>query len=257
VFILLCSLALASGSAGGGCYDGAIPYLCRCVRGPDGCCRPGREVYEPQPGDLYFGWDSNVVFKTGFILTRAGPPSHVGMMVRLPDGALAILEATTNERVYGEGPGVYLRPVLYRLRTYQGKTWVRKLRCPLTPAQSACLTAFALAQAGKPFARWRSILVPVVSLPCRTKLGQRLCGPAPADRDEWFCSQLLVTAATVIGLLDPCKVKPMCTDPQDMFVDRLLDLSPFWEKPLRLHWQSACDGPALGAPPAGLDGRGH
>jgi hypothetical protein len=236
MFTLVCSMIFAGlGANAPACAD-ETPYLCRCCRGADGCLTTQREPYLPQPGDLFFGWSGNFLAKAGYIAVRAGPPSHNGMIVRLPDGELAVLEATTTEPQYGDEPGVFLRPALFRLRTYQGPVWIRQLRCPLTPEESQCLTQFALEQVGKPFAKWRSILIAPFTRPTKGPLCARLTGPAPLNRDKWFCSELLITAGIIIGRFDACRVKPMSTDPRDMFLDRSLDLSRDWKKPLRLCW---------------------
>jgi hypothetical protein len=206
-----------------------MPYL-------ESCCR-GEELYDPQPGDLYFGWSGGMPQKAAYRLVLAGPPSHVGMFVRMPGGEMMVLEATTDEPDYGDKPGVFLRPALWRLQTYQGPVWIRKLRCPLTPEESADLTQFALCQVGKPFARWRSILISPFARPTKGPLCAAITGPASLNRDKWFCSELLMAASVVIHRADRCRIKPTGTTPRDMFLDRQLDLSCHWEKPASVCWK--------------------
>ncbi len=218
-----------------------FPNLCKLPYLDHGC--HGEAPYEPQPGDLYFGWGGGLPQKAAYRLVLAGPPSHVGIFVRMPDGEMMVLEATTNEPEYGDKPGVFLRPALWRLQTYQGPLWIRKLRCPLAPEESADLTQFALCQCGKPFARWRSILISPFARPVKGPLCMKLTGPAPLNRDNWFCSEIIMVGCIIIHRVDHCRVKPTCIDPRDMFQDRQLDLSCSWEKPVGVQWKCpACSG---------------
>src|SRR5262249_56526119 len=78
------------------------------------------------------------------------PPDHMGMVVAMPDGRAAILEAGADCV-----PKVFLIDAVSRLQGYDGLIWIRRLRCPLTPEQSAALTDFALRQEGKRYALFR------------------------------------------------------------------------------------------------------
>jgi hypothetical protein len=218
---------------------GMTPYLQRGCDPWDATAPLGGEPYEPQPGDIYFGWAGNVLSKSAYLLVRAGPPSHNGMFVRLPNGEMMVLEATTNERQYGDRPGVYLRPALWRLQTYQGPVWIRRLCDSLTPDESDRLTCFALDQVGKPFAFRRSVTLAPFFRPVKGRLGACLTGPAQLDRSDWFCSEMVTAAGILLGRLDACRVRPSCIDPRDMFLDRALDLSRGWHKPAQVCWEPA------------------
>jgi hypothetical protein len=218
-----------------------VPYYWRCSCDEDGVVHRVQERYEPQPGDYYFGWTGNFLVKSVYIIGKAGPPTHGGIVVVMPDGCPKILEATTVEREYRDRPGVFLRPVYHRLSTYDGPVWVRRLRCPLTAEQSQCLTDFALTQAGKKFPRPRAFWAPYVFSPNRGPLVNRLFGAPRMDRSRWFCTELMMTAAMACGILNPNCYTPAATFPRDMFLDELLDLSPWWDKPVRLHWEGRCD----------------
>lgn len=228
MFTLCCSLVLAGLGLGRSTHPCMVPYLERCG---------SEERYEPQPGDMYFGWSGSLPAKAAYLLVRAGPPSHNGIFVRMPNGEMMVLEATTTERPYGDRPGVFLRSAVWRLQTYRGPTWVRKVRCPLTLEESERLTCFALEQVGKPFSWRRSMLLAPFYSPVKGPLCRKLMGPPPLNRRDWFCSEMLMTAAILLGRVDPCAVKPSCTDPRDMILDRQLDLSCAWEKPARICWK--------------------
>jgi hypothetical protein len=130
------------------------------------------------------------------------------------------------------------------------RVWIRRRRVPLTPEQSARLTAFALSKDGTPFALWRMFgqLTPFRSRgPFRTAF---VGGPHP-DGHSYFCAELATEACVAAGLLDPATTRPAAMYPRDLFfgrsynlyINRHLDMSE-WCPPAR--WTS-CPGrePAL------------
>src|SRR5207244_12067150 len=92
-------------------------------------------------------------------------------------------------------------------------------------------------QVGKALAWCRAVPLAPFSSPVKGPLCRRLTGPPRIEHNRWFCSEMLMIAAVLLGRVDPCIVKPSCTDPRDMFLDRRLDLSCSWEKPARLCWK--------------------
>lgn len=180
-----------------------------------------------QPGDLILFRTDRISTPLLYSLFLSGTITHSAIVVRLPDGQLALLESP------GLRYPVMLSDVASRLGGYKGIMWVRRLHRPLTPRQCAGLTQFALAQEGKRFVRL-AILLPPIGRPTR-KLGIRCAGPVALDARRWFCSSLTVAAGVAADLLDPCAVRPQFTDPEDLFSDRLLDLSHAWAPPSRLH----------------------
>jgi hypothetical protein len=200
-------------------------YLWTASPGPSDSARFHREAYVPREGDLLFYRDFSPFWRTLYFLAYTGPPYHVGIVVRLPDGRFATLEAGPYDSRH-----VYLLDLLPRLQTHDGTVWVRRLRAPLTQEQSSRLTDFALEQAGKHFALLR-IALAVTPLRAHGPLRSRLFGSPRVDRDRWFCSELVVAAAAVAGLIDPRRVPPNTVYPKDMFIDWPHDLRPCWEEP--------------------------
>jgi hypothetical protein len=203
-------------------------------------CRCGRggtmwQPYVPCEGDLVFFWSHSVFWRSMFILAHSGPPYHVGLVVLLPDGRPALLEAGLDSKTRQ----VYLNDILPRLREYHGEVWIRRRCRPLTPEQSAGLTAFATGQEGKDFALWRMALQATPLRP-RGPLRSRLFGKVHGERDSYFCSELVCEAGIAAGLLNPEVVRPNVTFPRDLFDDETLDLSPGWLKPVR--WHPGCGG---------------
>ncbi len=106
--------------------------------------------YVPREGDLIFFTYHKFVWHLIFRMGHSGPPFHVGIVVRMPDGCLKLLEAGSlapdRVAVVEVGP---------RLTQYAGDVWVRRLHQPLTCEQSTELTDFALEQVGRRFAKVR------------------------------------------------------------------------------------------------------
>jgi hypothetical protein len=224
--LLLAVLALFLGSVARGEEDLRVSYLWTPQPGPDGVIRPARQGYQPCPGDLVFYTHGSKLYRVLFALAHSGPPYHVGIVVALPDGRRGLLEA---------GPWaemrVYLLDALPRMHSHEGAVFVRRLRVPLSPEQAARLTAFAVEQIGKPFACLR---VAGEGTPLRAHgwLGRQLFGSPRVDHQHWFCSELVVAASCVAGLLDPHVICPNTVMPRDLFIDKPHDLSAVWEKPL-------------------------
>src|SRR5262249_8904754 len=121
---------------------------------------PGSKAvpYTPREGDLVFYDDKNPAWRALFALAGTGPPLHMGVVVKKPDGSLAVLEA---------GPADTLRvdllEVTARLHQFgrdhpKGVVTVRRCKKALSREKSAALTRFALAQAGKRYAAGRLLL---------------------------------------------------------------------------------------------------
>jgi hypothetical protein len=183
--------------------------------------RLAREVipYQPREGDLVFFDDMSEWWTFLYKIASTAPPFHVGIVVKKPDGTLAILESGPDDTLH-----VYVLDLLPRLHTFKGILQVRRCRRALTPDESARLTAFAEKQKGKRYAVWRLLLQ---GTPFKTRGGplRRACAHTRFDRHRWLCAEIAVTAAALVGLTDPKKVCGSNTYPLDIIDDSKHDLS--------------------------------
>jgi hypothetical protein len=186
--------------------------------------------YLPREGDLVFYDDHNRAWTALFAFAGTGPPLHMGIVVRKPGGALAVLEAGPDDTLRVELLDV--GPRLRRFHSdYSGTVTVRRCRRALSPAQSAALTKFALAQKGKRYAALR-LLLQGTALRARGPL-EPLLGKTDCDRSAWICSELAVAAGTVAGLFDPKVVRANATYPRDLVDNRRFALGDVWDDPAR------------------------
>jgi hypothetical protein len=206
----------------------ATSYLFQPAYSVDDEPRFPAEPYVPQPGDIIFTSDSKWYWAIGFALACTGPPHHATLVIARPDGRLAMLEAGPHDE-----PHVAILDLMPNLREYEPheRIWVRRRRTPLTPEQSARLTAFALAQENKPFAVFRLVLQ-VTPLRARGPIRTWFVGGPHGNRDNYFCSELVMEACVDAGLLDRATARPSATYPRDIFFDHSLD--PYLEKHLNL-----------------------
>ena len=191
---------------------------------------PGRAApYVPHEGDLIFYDDHNRVWIALFALAGTGPPLHMGIVVKKPDGSPAVLEAGPDDSVWVKL--LDLAPRLHQFRRdFGGTVTVRRCKVTLGRKRSAALTRFALAQRGKRYAVLRLLLQGTWLRP--RGLLAPLLAHTYLDRNAWICSELAVAAATVAGLIDPTKVRANATYPRDLVDDRRYDLSAVWEAPV-------------------------
>jgi hypothetical protein len=193
--------------------------------------------FVPQEGDLMLTTSTGKMYAFLFALGRSGHPYHSGLVVRRSTGELEILEIGGSSAHW-----TTLRTIPERLTSlFQdfgdkgGAIWFRRRRCPLTPEQSARLTAFAESQVRKPFIK--KVEVPFFSL----NRGRPNSGDL--DQKNWVCSEMLVTAMTHAGLIPAESIaNPSKIWPRDMFYDQGIDMSAGWEKPLR--WTGSANPPA-------------
>jgi hypothetical protein len=199
------------------------------------------EPYQPQPGDIVLCTDRKCFWQVTFNLAFTGHPHHSGIVIRRPDGRLAVLEAGPHDTTH-----IAILDWEGHLKSYEeaGPVWVRRRRTPLTPEESARLTEFAYLQEGKRFALIRigAQLTPFRSRgPLRTYF---MGGPHGPNRCSYFCSETVLEACIYAGLLDAKNTRPSATFPRDMFFDNSLNLflkthftlAPCWYPPAR--WTS-------------------
>jgi len=218
-------------------------YLCQPASCVDRLSRCPLEPYQPQPGDMVFFADESLLWKFCFAMAGTGQPHHVGLVFALPDGRPAMAESGPHD-----GDFFGISEMMPNLCQYEqeGRVWVRRRCVPLTPEQSAQLTAFCLAQEGKKYALHR---LAGQLTPFRSRGPLRTCflGGPHGNRHSYICSEFVMEAFVYVGLLDPATTRPVASYPRDMFFDhslnpylhRHLKLAPDWDPPAR--WLSACD----------------
>jgi hypothetical protein len=231
---LLCLLlGTASLSAG---YDPSICYLYQPAFSMDHELRLPATAYVPQPGDIFLCTGREMWAKLGHWAAGSGAPQHSGIVFALPDSRLALLEAGPDNSLHC---GVH--DLLPQLQNYAGheRVWVRRRSVPLTPDQSAALTAFAMQVEGKRFALFR-MFAQVTPLRCRGRWWIQSHGGPHGERSSYFCSELVTEACVAAGLLDAVTTRPAAMYPRELFfgrsdnafIDRHLDMCE-WDPPAR------------------------
>jgi hypothetical protein len=194
--------------------------------------------YLPREGDLIFYDDHSVMWTKLFALAGSGPPLHMGVVVRKPDGAWAVLEAGPDD-----GLSVELRDLVPRLhqfqKTYQGTITIRRCKAELTAKQSAALTKFAQDQVGKRYAVLR-LLQQGTPFRVRGAMEALLAGTT-VDRSSWICSELAVAAVTVAGVVDARVVPANVAYPRDLVDNARYPLGSAWHD--AQEWRPRRDAP--------------
>lgn len=209
-------------------------YLYRPAYCIDDVHRLPARPYQPQPGDIVLATDDKFFWKIMHNLAWTGHPHHTGVVFARCDGSLAVLEAGPYDTRW-----IRTDDVLPHLKKYEerGLVWVRARKCPLTPEQSACLTAFCERQDGKKFAISR-IMFQLTLLRPRGPftLKTRLTGKPKGERNRYYCTELVLEALVAAGALDPERTRPAATYPRDVFMDhspnfflnRIMQFSECW-----------------------------
>lgn len=168
------------------------------------------ETYCPKEGDWLFFDDMSKWWTFLYKIGNTAPPFHAGIVVKKPDGQLAVLESGPDDTLH-----VFVLDLIPRLQTFKGILQVRRCKRVLTPDESARLTAFAEAQKGKRYAVWRLL---AQGTPIKTKGGplREACAHTLFDRRRWLCAEITVTGSAVVGLTDPKKVCGSNTYPLDI-----------------------------------------
>jgi hypothetical protein len=201
-------------------------YLATLVQAPDGRLATQSGPYVPQEGDLVLYDEQSPTWRALYRMVGSDCPDHSGIVVKLPDGRPALLEAGPDD---GHLIGLHcgLLEAYSRLHEFKGIIYIRRLRQPLTPEQSARLTDFALAQDGKRYALGR-LLLQATPIRCRSGWRARVFGRTYLDRGAWLCAELAVAAGTAAGLFDPDIHHANRIYPRDIVYDDVYDLSATW-----------------------------
>lgn len=214
-------------------------YLCQPAFARDWEIRGPIEPYTPQPGDIFLATDQRLWFRWGHLIAGANGLHHSGLVIALPDGQLGLIEAGPFNKLHVKIMNPYRH--MHEHFAAGDRVWVRRRRTPLTAEQSARLTAFALAQDGKPFdtLRWLGQLTP---LRARGPLKTWFVGGPSGGRRAWFCSELVTECCVSAGIMNRATARPSSTYPSDLFWGRsynlylnrhLDDLTAGWCPPAR------------------------
>lgn len=202
---------------------------------------PGQPIaWIPREGDMVFMTSPDPGQTITYALARTWHPFHSGLVVRRPNGELALLEsggALTLE--------VSISPILGRLNrddlvAERRFIWVRRYKGTITPAQSAAMTAYAEAQVGKPFVPYSRLAWFWLPFHIAPK-------PTTVDQKNWFCSEVVSAVLHEGNILPPNKFRPGSITPRDLFMDRhSKDISDIWHAPLP--WSMYFSAPPVPGP---------
>jgi hypothetical protein len=213
-----------------GCFFGspqAAPagVLTQVVKGPGAAMQKQVTPYRPREGDLIFYDDHSLMWTILFAWAGTGPPLHMGIVVKRPDGTPAVLEAGPDDKLR-----VYILDLPARLRDFKGTITIRRCKTALTAEQSAAMTKFAQAQEGKRYAVLR-LLLQGTRFRSRGPIRELFLGATYLDRSSWICSEIAVAAGTIAGLFNPNVVKANVTYPLDIVDNHRFNLSRNWHDP--------------------------
>ena len=189
-------------------------YLYQSAYSLDAQPRLPAEAYSPQPGDLILGSNPNLIWSTAYLIAGTGGPGHSAIVVSLPDGSPAVLEAGTSDRAV-----VAVTPLQCWFRRYKGKVWVRRRKTPLGEEESNRLTEFALLNDGKRYAALR-LLAQLTPFRARGHFRTTYIGKPHGIRRRYYCTEIVLEALVYAGLLDRETTRPTATYPRDIFFDR-------------------------------------
>jgi hypothetical protein len=187
------------------------------------------EPYVPREGDIVFFDDASKWWGFLYKIGRTGPPFHTGLVVKKPDGSMGILESGPDDTLW-----VFFFDITPRLHQFTrdfplGNIQVRRCKVPLTPEQSAALTQFAVAQTGKRYAMWR-LLLQGTPFKSRGHYRAKWFADTYFDRQRWLCTEIVVSGATLAGLMDKNVIKATNTYPLDIIDDRMYPLSAVYDR---------------------------
>ena len=194
--------------------SGGPSYLYQPAYAEDQLIRGPARPYVPQPGDIAMSADGSKFWKVMHNLAGTSHPTHSMIVFAMPDGRSAILEAGPHDTVRCR-----LLETIPHLTSYEaeGRVWIRRRACPLTPEQSARLTEFCLTLNGRDFSL-RRLAIQLTPLRCRGPIRTAVMGkPHGPDRVAYYCSELVCEACVYAGIMDAETTRPSATYPRDLF----------------------------------------
>ena len=251
--LALCGLASSGGDAPAGegvgrrsaksdkpgLRDKVKSLLLRWFRRPDGRWENQWAEHLLSEGDIVFFQTKDTTWQTVFAAFGSPGVTHIGLVVRQDDGELGLLHALDPHfkikpslrlrRGVTVGQVCWTPDVVDYLSEYDGRVFIRPYRSVFPANASRRLTEWAKRQVGKPYGVHK-LGLPPIGLPVQSWF--HLAGPAQVEDDSWFCSELIASALVVTRHLSPWHVRPVRTDPEDLFSDHWINLQPAWEPPL-------------------------
>lgn len=175
--------------------------------------------YAAQPGDIVLSTTNKQWATLKYALAFTWKPTHVGIVVRMNDGQMGLLEAGG-----GDTNDTHVMPLAERIkRETDAAIWIRRPRVPLSAQQSADLTNFANLVNGLPYAKRRQILQGTI-FRTRGPIRTFFIGKPEGIKQDYICSEVVVEALVASGLINPETARPSATFPRDLFYDRSLNL---------------------------------
>jgi hypothetical protein len=190
--------------------------------------------YDPKPGDILLFSDTDRFWSLMYRIAWTGRPGHTGIVVRMLDGCLGVLEAGYNDTTWTR-----ITPLEYRINEFHGTVWVRQREIPMTPEQDRMLTEFAAAADGGRYAVGRFILQ-LTQIRSRGPLRTYVLGGPRGMGHRYYCAEETLEALVYIGLLDARTTRPAATYPQDLFYDQSRNLYVDHHPPLLGKWKPPC-----------------
>ena len=207
-------------------------FACLLLAATIGANRPPANA-PPTVGDVLFSVTENRKISFLYRVVLVGLPTHAGIVVRLPDGRLGVLEA---------GGGGELRtrttPLDVRLaRIGDRSLWIRRRSVALTTEQERKLNVFAALSENTGYSKVRAFDLAWFSLhgprgPIRTFFD----GEPQGIRADSVCSEIVVEALAYAGIIDSATARPSATTPRDLFLDRSPNLYIRRHPPLACGW---------------------
>ncbi len=182
----------------------------------------GVHAYVPRAGDIILYDDHKLLWHVLYRVCGTEPPDHSGIVIAMPNGSFGVLEAGPDN-----GTHVHILDLATRLHEFRGTIWVRRVRQKLSTEGSTRLTNFAFIQDGKRYALGRFFLH-ATPFRARGQWRKKWLGKTELGRSAWLCSEIVIAAGTVVGLLDSDQFPANAIYPRDIIDDQIYDLSPCW-----------------------------
>jgi hypothetical protein len=237
IFIVISSLGtiflatfLATSAVNAEPSQPSFGYLWDQTSNPDGKVEKTARPYTPREGDILLFDDMSPFWTKLYKIAGTAPPFHAGIVFKKTDGTFAVLESGPDDTLH-----VFLLDIEPRLYDFKGSIQVRQAKRALTKDESETLTNFAYAQEGKRYAMWR-LLLQGTYIRHRGGIKEKYLATTHDDRTRWLCAEIVVSAGTIVNLLDRDKVKATVTYPLDMVDDVRIDLSATYEP--TVYWSS-------------------